>query len=135
MEIGSVVSSSAGTQTTDRTTGKTRVLRIYDYIARPKPSGYRGVHVIVGYRGFLVEVQLRTEVQHEWSIAVERVGGRIREDLKGGRGPQPVLKFFQLVSKAMALEEANNPVPRDLIQAVKEARQVAEPLMRRDPLI
>jgi len=116
----------------DRTTGKSRVLRAYDYIAKPKPSGYRGMHVVVGYHGFLVEVQLRTEVQHEWSIAVERVGGRIGEDLKGGRGPQPVLEFFKLVSKAMAIEEAGRQVPRDLVLAVQEARRVAEPLMRRD---
>ncbi|MHB1252398.1 MAG: RelA/SpoT domain-containing protein, partial [Acidimicrobiales bacterium] len=47
-----------------------------DYIANPRESGYRGIHVIVVYDGKLVEVQLRTKVMHEWAIAVERFSGR-----------------------------------------------------------
>jgi putative GTP pyrophosphokinase len=111
--------------------GRARVARIYDYIAQPKASGYRGVHLVVTYHGFLAEMQVRTEVQHEWAIAVERVGGRMHEDLKGGHGPRPVLDFFGLVSQAMALEEAGVPVPRVLMERVREARRLAEPLMKR----
>lgn len=35
-----------------------------------------------------IEVQLRTPVMHEWAIAVERLSGRMGEDLKGGHGPE-----------------------------------------------
>lgn len=57
----------------------------YDYIAHPKPSGYRGIHDV--YRhfprgsvrreekkpwdGLLVELQYRTRAQHAWATAVE----------------------------------------------------------------
>jgi (p)ppGpp synthase/HD superfamily hydrolase len=37
-------------------------VRLNDYIANPRPSGYRGVHLIVVYDGRHIEVQLRTEV-------------------------------------------------------------------------
>ncbi len=108
------------------------IRKLRDYIAHPKPSGYRAVHVVVrDGEGFFVEVQLRTQVQHEWAVAVERVGGRIREDLKGGRGPREVLEFFQVVSRAMKLEEEGQAVPRDLVLEVRHARQRAEPFLSR----
>jgi putative GTP pyrophosphokinase len=104
--------------------------REYDYIAEPKSSGYRGVHVIVTYHERLVEVQLRTAVQHEWATTIERVGGRIEQDLKGGRGPREVLEFFEYASRAMRIEEAGAVVPRNLVDAVKAARRRAEPFLR-----
>lgn len=66
--------------------------RVSDYIEQPRDTGYRGVHVIVVYRGRRLEVQLRTRVMHEWAIAVERLGGNIDEDLKGGKGPPELLR-------------------------------------------
>jgi putative GTP pyrophosphokinase len=103
----------------------------YDYIAHPKDSGYRGVHLIVQYDGFVVEVQLRTRLQHEWAITVERVGSRIAADLKSGAGPEPVLAFFELVSEAMALEEGGLEVPATLTDSIARARAEALPLMSR----
>ena len=51
----------------------------YDYIKRPKETGYRGVHDVYErrcstktvYNGLKFEVQLRTSVQHAWATAVE----------------------------------------------------------------
>lgn len=79
--------------------------RIKDYIANPAPSGYRGIHVILERDDRLIEVQLRTPIQHEWAIAVERMGSRHGFDLKSGKGPQELLRFFQVASEGMALEE------------------------------
>lgn len=47
-------------------------LRVSDYIAEPRASGYRGVHVVVQYDGRPVEVQLRTQAMHEWAITKPR---------------------------------------------------------------
>jgi ppGpp synthetase/RelA/SpoT-type nucleotidyltranferase len=80
-------------------------LRVSDYIAEPRSSGYRGVHVVVEYDSRPVEVQLRTQVMHEWAITVERLGGRLGEDLKSGYGPQPVLDLMEGISEVMAVEE------------------------------
>lgn len=49
-----------------------------DYIAHPKGDGYRGRHYILrygglgsGYDSLYVELQVRTERQHQWATAVE----------------------------------------------------------------
>ncbi len=56
----------------------------YDYIKRPKLTGYRGIHDVYTYdvrskngdqyRGLLLEIQYRTLVQHAWATAVEVIG-------------------------------------------------------------
>ena len=56
----------------------------YDYIKRPKATGYRGIHDVYSYdvnsyngrryRGLLIELQFRTVFQHAWATAVEVVG-------------------------------------------------------------
>lgn len=110
---------------------KKRPPRIYhDYISEPKPSGYRGVHVISEYNGRLIEVQLRTRVMHEWAFMVERVTGQIGTDVKSGKGPRVVQDWFQAVSEAMALEEQELTVHDTLAARVAQLRAEAEPFLR-----
>ncbi|MFH1447171.1 MAG: RelA/SpoT domain-containing protein, partial [Chloroflexota bacterium] len=53
--------------------------KVYDYIKEPKSDGYRSVHLVFKYKndraheykGLLVELQLRTKIQHAWATAVE----------------------------------------------------------------
>lgn len=132
-----VVDSTRELRRVERRLRKNReVLGSKDYIAHPKESGYRAVHVIVGYQGqryteddwwAMIEIQLRTTVMHEWAIAVERLSGRLREDLKGGRGPRQVLDWLEAVSEAMALEEGAVTVPETLQLRIKELRLAALP--------
>jgi len=84
---------------------KSRVLRVYDYMAEPKDSGYRGVHVVVQYDDYPVEVQLRTQFQHAWGVAIERVGPRIGHDLKSGEGPGEILHLFRVFGDMLAAAE------------------------------
>ncbi len=56
----------------------------YDYLKRPKKTGYRGIHDVYeydaqseqgrDYKGLFIELQYRTRVQHAWATAVELVG-------------------------------------------------------------
>lgn len=85
--------------------GKDRVVRVYDYYATPKPSGYRGLHIVVQYDGFLVEVQLRTQLQHAWGVAIERLGPKIGHDLKSGEGPGEILHLFRVFGDMLAQVE------------------------------
>jgi putative GTP pyrophosphokinase len=81
------------------------VVRIDDYAAHPKETGYRSLHIIVRRDGHPVEIQLRTPFQHEWAEAVERFAARTRFPLKDGKGPPELLTYLELVAWAIAAEE------------------------------
>lgn len=90
-----------------------------DYVQFPKESGYRSYHAVFKYRnrlapayeGLLVEIQLRTSIQHYWATAVEIVDQFLEMNLKAGIGDQKWLNFFALVSSAFAHIEGEPRVP------------------------
>jgi putative GTP pyrophosphokinase len=108
-----------------------------DYIAAPRESGYRGIHLVYRYQnrrapkyeGLQVEIQIRTKTQHFWATAVETVGTFLSEALKSSEGPGDWLDFFALAGSAFAHIESCPPVAahqaiskRNLFNAVlKEA--------------
>jgi putative GTP pyrophosphokinase len=91
-----------------------------DYVAEPKGSGYRSVHLVYRYRkesltiynGFQLEVQLRTRIQHTWATAVETAETFLNHALKSSQGPAEWLEFFSLAGSAFALVENCAPVPK-----------------------
>jgi ppGpp synthetase/RelA/SpoT-type nucleotidyltranferase len=92
-----------------------------DYISMPQKSGYRGVHLVYRYfsdnRGtkiyndMKIEMQLRSQYQHAWATAVETVGMFVRQALKSSLGEADWLRFFALMSSAVALREGTPLVP------------------------
>lgn len=58
------------------------------YDRRTKPSyGYRAVHIVVRYSGCLVEVQVRTVLQHRWAEVYERLADRWGRGMRYGDRP------------------------------------------------
>ncbi len=53
----------------------------------------------------LIEVQLRTRLQHNWATAVETVGIFTGEALKSSQGNEDWQDFFRLVSTWFAHKE------------------------------
>ncbi len=101
-----------------------RLVRMKDYIQEPKDSGYRSVHMVFefnntqgrgaharDYDGLLVEVQLRTDLQHIWATAVEAIGIMLHEELKSSRGSRKWLDFFAYMSSVMAMLEGQRVLP------------------------
>jgi ppGpp synthetase/RelA/SpoT-type nucleotidyltranferase len=104
-------------------------LRVSDY-AKPRTSGYRGVHVVVEYDERAIEVQLRTRVQNEWATTVEQLTSRTEYDLKNGQGPAEVHTLLRAISEAMACEERDETVDEVLTDRLQQAREAALPLLR-----
>ncbi|WP_242512651.1 RelA/SpoT domain-containing protein, partial [Enterobacter hormaechei] len=96
-----------------RTTHKSKVK---DYIKSPKSTGYRGIHRIYTcydkdeahqWKGFDIEVQLRTKLQHLWATTIEVVDlceGRTLKTNPFESNPSWV-NFFRLMSEFIAEEE------------------------------
>lgn len=90
-----------------------------DYIADPKPDGYRGIHLIyrysnsraLPYEGLSLELQVRTRLQHAWATAVETMGTFLGQALKSGQGEQAWRVFFAKASAALAVIEKSPAVP------------------------
>ena len=103
----------------ERSDLKHKITRKDDYINTPKSSGYRGIHIIYtyfsdkrqAYNGFKIEMQFRSQLQHAWATSVETVGTFIRQSLKSSQGEEDWLRFFALMSTALAFREGSSPVP------------------------
>lgn len=84
-----------------------------NYIDTPKKtSGYRSVHFIYKFKsenpdldGMKIELQLRTNLQHSWAMAVETAELITKTALKASQGENEWLNFFKLVSSLFALKE------------------------------
>ena len=106
-----------------------------DYISSPRPTGYRGRHLIYRYysdkisiyNGLKIEVQFRSQYQHAWATAVEIVDTFTRQALKSSQGEEDWLRFFALMGTAIAIIEGTPPVPGtpsnvdDLVSELKDA--------------
>ena len=120
--------------------GKHLIVDVDDYIATPKPDGYRSRHVILKFQGDgddaiynrqNVEVQIRSKAQHSWATAVEAVGLIKHQNIKGGDGSSQWRRFFELMSSEIAYDEGMPPcpsAPHDRKSVREELREVSNDL-------
>ncbi|MDG2967199.1 RelA/SpoT domain-containing protein [Pseudomonas extremaustralis] len=108
----------------------------YDYIKRPKQTGYRGIHDVYSYdvrskngdqyRGLLLEIQYRTLVQHAWATAVEVIGFITESQPKFQQGDKRYENCMALASEILsrAHENRTGPFPdynnRELLQKFED---------------
>jgi GTP pyrophosphokinase len=102
---------------------------VKDYIAEPKPDGYRAVHVVVIKNDRMIEIQLRTPLQHEWALATERLTLRLREGVKFGVGPPDLMRYLRMAAEAMALTENGQPVDEGFTKEFENLRQQVMPYL------
>jgi len=89
-----------------------------NYIDDPKDDGYRSVHLIYKYannlapkyKGLLLELQFRSNLQHAWATAVETMGTFLGQALKSGQGEAQWHEFFKIASAAFTFVEKTAPV-------------------------
>lgn len=118
---------------------KHHLLRTNDYISTPKSDGYRSIHLIHAYNsdrndaynGRLIEMQLRSHLQHVWATAVETVDAFSDQALKTGGGDAPWRRFFVLMAEIIARLEHCPSVPntpQSQASVVRELRHYVERL-------
>jgi putative GTP pyrophosphokinase len=89
---------------------------------RQQPShGYRAVHVIVSCCSKVIEVQVRTELQHIWAELSEKLSDVINPAIKYGGGDEAIKKFLADTSKFVANEELIETELAVLIQSPQES--------------
>ncbi len=96
---------------------------------RMHPShGYRAVHVVVRRDGFLIEVQVRTTLQHLWAQLSEELADRFGNEVKYGGGPTEVAGILAKCSEVVVqLEEAE--------AELSELEQLFEQAQTNDPAL
>jgi ppGpp synthetase/RelA/SpoT-type nucleotidyltranferase len=97
---------------------KHKLVKTYDYIKIPKKDGYRGLHLVYkyhsqkkakqDYNGLLIEIQLRTKLQHIWATSVEIVGFFTKQKIKIGQGETIWNNFFKYLS--IVFEKLENKI-------------------------
>ncbi len=112
-----------------RLKSKREVRGYSDYIASPRESGYRGVHVAVEYGDRQIEVQLRTRAMHAWALTVEAQTARTGINLKQD-GTHELQMLMAAISQAVALEEVGEAVPLQLTKEIDELRRLSLPHLR-----
>ena len=76
-------------------------------------SGYRSIHLIYKFQVYkhtefnnhLIEIQLRTKLQHAWATAVEILGTYLNEALKSSQGSKEVLGLLKKISLLFSYHE------------------------------
>lgn len=84
----------------------------YNYIQKPKHTGYRGIHDVYEYdvnsdagkdlAGLYIEIQYRTLVQHAWATAVEVIGFITESQPKFQQGDDRYATAMALASEILA---------------------------------
>lgn len=107
------------------------VPRHRDYIDDPPSSGYRGVHLILQHRDRLVEIQLRSRIQHRWAEVVEQLGHDLGAAFKNQEGPSDVLATLAELAEQLAqIEGSHAPYAARQQQAEDAVRQVRAAIRR-----
>lgn len=81
---------------------------LQDYIAYPKPDGYRSVHLVYQLNSdpkIFIEIQIRSYLQHIWATAVEVFGTLRNSSFKSGYGDKAWLELFAYLSSLFAMQE------------------------------
>jgi len=89
---------------------------------RIDPSyGYRAVHIVIKNDGKIIEVQIRTELQHDWADLSEKLSDKFDPSIKYGGGNEEIQKLLYDLSSLISKyeEEEINMDPEEMTRLKK----------------
>jgi putative GTP pyrophosphokinase len=125
-----------------------RLQKLFDQLQiddrRTHPShGYRAVHVIIQESGKLVEVQVRTSLQHLWAEVSEKLSD-LEPSIKYGHGDPSMLLVLDVMSKNITAQELAEAAHETIMSSddnedpdemLREGPRVVEILQRRIAIV
>jgi ppGpp synthetase/RelA/SpoT-type nucleotidyltranferase len=106
---------------------RARLVADYDYVRRPKESGYRALHLVVLQDERRIELQLRTPWQDLWAQSAEEDTARLGLGLKFGLGPDDLREYYRLMAEVMTAREEAKLVDEGVLSQLAKLH----PQMRR----
>lgn len=101
---------------------RSRIVRLFDYNATPKDSGYRAAHIVVERDGALIEIQIRTPWQQSWADLVENLDGAYGLTLKDEEGPFEVIEYLRVLAAGYHERNDSGYVGRKRLRDIETAR-------------
>jgi putative GTP pyrophosphokinase len=94
---------------------------------RQRPShGYRAVHVLAGCQGKLIEIQVRTSLQHLWAELSEKLSDVVDSAIKYGGGDENVQAILTDASFMVVSEESLETKSADLLREISTQGDVTD---------
>ena len=93
-------------------------------------SGYRALHLILRRSNTIIELQIRSKIQHYWAENVERTSVVYGHYLKEQQGDPAVLRYFKHLSDAFYEVEAGRKVAGKSKLSLSREREAAEAIIR-----
>lgn len=107
------------------------ITRFRDYVAEPKPDGYRALHLINRNRGRLIEIQLRTQFQDSWANIVEEISRVAAPGLKFGGGPTELREYLLVISNLAAQSDLGLETDLEAVARLQDLRPRVDTLLER----
>ena len=95
--------------------------KIKDYIALPKPNGYRSLHTTIFGPGGRLEIQIRTKDMHE--VAESGIAAHwMYKQGSNGKSPKEKVQFQWL--RELVAEVKQQTDPKEFVKSVKEGKKL-----------
>lgn len=106
---------------------KFKLVRTTDYREKGRDdSGYRALHLIILADEYMVELQIRSSIQHYWSESIERTSVLYGHRLKEQEGHRDVINYFKYFSDCLHSIETNKRLAHHEEIKLQELRENAE---------
>ena len=93
-------------------------------------SGYRALHILLKQDGALLELQIRSKIQHYWAESIERTSVVYGHYLKEQEGDPAVLAYFKLLSDIFFILESDHVPDGKQQTELEQLRSRAEEIIR-----